>query len=150
VVLFKIVHTQFALPPTGLFSPTCVEHTMLTFWGDRHSFCDRVSRRDFLRVGAFGLGGLGLADVLRLRAESGTTKQPRAVIMVCLPGGPSHPKPNAINPAATDEYRGEFRPIHTNVPGFDICEHMPLQAKIADKLALVRTVQFVEPMQHEL
>jgi hypothetical protein len=122
---------------------------MLTFWGDKHSFCDRVTRRDFLRVGAFGIGGLTLADVLRLRAET-PTRKPRAVIMVCLAGGPSHLEMYDMKPAASEEYRGEFRPIHTNVPGFDICEHMPLQAKIADKLALVRTVQFVEPMQHEL
>jgi hypothetical protein len=55
-----------------------------------------------------------------------------------------------LKPDAPAEFRGEFRPIRTRVPGFDICEHLPLQARIADKLALVRTVQFVEPMQHEL
>src|SRR4051812_28924621 len=70
--------------------------------------------------------------------------------MICLPGGPSHLDTYDMKPAAPADYRGEFRPIRTNVPGFDICEHMPLQAKIADKLAVVRTVQFVEPMQHEL
>ena len=123
---------------------------MLTFWGDKHSFCDRVTRRDFLRVGALGIGGLTLADVLRLRAETRTTTKPRAVIMVCLAGGPSHLETYDMKPNATADYRGEFKPIRTNLPGLDICEHMPLQAKIADKLALVRTVQFVEPMQHEL
>jgi hypothetical protein len=75
---------------------------------------------------------------------------PRAVIMVCLAGGPSHIDMYDLKPGAPDDYRGEFKPIQTNVPGFDICEHMPLQAQIADKLALVRSVQFVEPMQHEL
>ena len=70
--------------------------------------------------------------------------------MVCLAGGPSHLDMYDLKPNAPVDYRGEFKPIKTNVPGFDICEHMPLQAKIADKLALVRTVQFVEPMQHEL
>jgi hypothetical protein len=123
---------------------------MLTFWGLPRRFCDRVSRRDFLKVGALGLGGLTLADVLRLRAQSGSTTKPRAVIMVCLAGGPSHIDTYDLKPAAPAEYRGEFKPIKTNVAGFDVCEHMPLQAKIADKLALVRTVQFVEPMQHEL
>ncbi len=116
------------------------------------------TRRDFLRVGALGLGGLALPDVLRLRAEAGgrreagagTTKSPRAVIMVCLAGGPSHLEMYDMKPDAPEDYRGAFRPVRTNVPGFDICEHMPLQTKIADKLALVRTVQFVEPMQHEL
>ncbi len=123
---------------------------MLTFWGDKHSFCDRVSRRDFLRIGACGIGGLTLADVLRLRAQSPTTTKPRAVIMVCLAGGPSHLDMYDMKPDASTDYRGEYKPIRTKVPGFDICEYMPLQAKIADKLALVRTVQFVEPMQHEL
>jgi Protein of unknown function (DUF1501) len=123
---------------------------MLTFWGGKHRNCDNISRRDFLRVGALGLGGLTLADVLRLQAQDKTGKSPRAVIMVCLGGGPSHIDMYDLKPDTPSEYRGEFKPIKTNVPGFDICEHLPLQAKIADKLALVRTVQFVEPLQHEL
>jgi hypothetical protein len=123
---------------------------MLTLWGRGRRFCDRVNRRDFLRVGALGLGGLTLADLLHLRARAGTAPTPRAVIMVCLAGGPSHIDTYDLKPDAPAEYRGDFRPIRTNVPGFDICELMPLQARIADKLALVRTVRFVEPMQHEL
>jgi len=123
---------------------------VLTLWGDQHRFCDRVNRRDFLRVGALGLGGLALPDLLRLRAESGSSSSPRAVIMVCLAGGPSHMDMYDMKPNAPADFRGEFRPIRSNVPGFDLCEHMPRQATIADKLALVRTVQFVEPMQHEL
>jgi hypothetical protein len=55
-----------------------------------------------------------------------------------------------MKPDAPEDYRGEFRSIRTNVAGFDICEHFPLQATIADRLALVRTVQFFEPMEHEL
>jgi Protein of unknown function (DUF1501) len=123
---------------------------MLTFWGPKRPYCDKINRRDFLQLGALGLGGLTLADVLRLRAESKTGSSPRAVIMVCLAGGPSHIDMYDLKPDAPSEFRGEFKPIRTNVPGFDICEHLPLQATIADKLALVRTVQFVEPMQHEL
>jgi hypothetical protein len=125
---------------------------MLALWGEKHRFCDGLSRRDFLGVGALGLGGLTLADVLRLRACAGerASSSPRAVIMVCLAGGPSHIDTYDMKPAAASECRGDFRPIPSNVPGFDICELMPLQATIADKLALVRTVQFIEPMQHEL
>jgi hypothetical protein len=123
---------------------------MLTFWGAKRRFCDSVSRRDFLRVGALGLGGLTLADLLRLRAQEGTKASPQAVIMVCLAGGPSHIDMYDLKPDAKAEIRGEFKPIKTNVPGFEISELMPLQARIADKLALVRTVHFVEPMQHEL
>jgi uncharacterized protein (DUF1501 family) len=122
---------------------------VLTLWGSERRFCDRVNRRDFLRLGALGLGGLALPDILRLQAASGT-KRARAVIMVCLAGGPSHLDTYDPKPDASTDYRGEFKPIRSNVPGFDLCEHMPMQAKIADKLALVRTVQFVEPMQHEL
>src|SRR4051794_11527703 len=107
---------------------------MLTLWGDQRRFCDRVTRRDFLRAGALGIGGLTLADVLRLRAEGKTTKAPRAVIMICLAGGPSHMDMYDMKPDAPADFRGEFKPIRTNVPGFDICEHMPLQTKIADKL----------------
>jgi hypothetical protein len=124
--------------------------TVLTLWGGRRRFCDQVSRRDFLRIGALGLGGLTLPDILRLHAQAGTGSSPRAVIMICLAGGPSHLDMYDMKPAAPADFRGEFKPIQTNVPGFAICEHMPLQARIADKLALVRTVQFVEPMQHEL
>src|SRR5438270_206927 len=123
---------------------------MLTLWGPKQRFCDNVSRRDFLRVGALGLGGLTLADLLRLRAQEGSKSLPRAVIMVCLAGGPSHIDMYDPKPDAKAEIRGAFKPIRSNVPGFEISDPMPLQAGIADKLALVRTVRFVEPMQHEL
>jgi hypothetical protein len=122
---------------------------MLTFW-DKPA-ANNASRRDFLKVGALGLGGLSLADVLRLQATAGTAqRRPKSVIMVVLAGGPSHIDMYDMKPNAPVEYRGEFEPIRTNVSGFDICEHMPRQATIADKLALVRTVQYSEPMQHEL
>lgn len=112
-----------------------------------------LSRRSFLRGCAVGLGGLSLADVLRLRAQTPGAEQrstPRAVIMVCLAGGPSHIDMYDMKPDAPAEYRGEYRPLRSNVPGFDICEHMPMQTQIADKLALVRSLKWVEPMQHEL
>ena len=95
-----------------------------------------------------------MADIFRLRAQSPSgpslKKSPRAVIMVCLAGGPSHLDMYDLKPNAPAEIRGEFRPIKTRVSGFDICEMMPLQAAISDKLALIRSLQFVEPMQHEL
>lgn len=113
-----------------------------------------LARRDLLKHGAIGIGGATLANVLRMQAASATSGSPppkaRSVIMVCLPGGPSHIDMYDLKPGAPVDYRGEFDPIRTNVPGFDISERFPLQARIADKLSLVRTVQFVEPMQHEL
>jgi hypothetical protein len=104
------------------------------------------TRRDFLHLGALSLGGLTLGDVLRLRAATPSARQPRqkSVIMIFLAGGPSHIDMYDLKPGAPREYRGEFRPIKTNVPGMEICELMPRQAKIADKFAILRGVQSVE------
>jgi hypothetical protein len=120
---------------------------MLTFWGRERTFCDGVSRREFLRVGALGAGALGLtlADVLRLEAASPAATvrrgaREKAVIMVYLPGGPSHIDMYDLKPEAPSEYRGEFKPIPTNVPGVQICEHFPRQARMFDKLAVLRAV----------
>lgn len=101
-----------------------------------------ASRRDFLRVGALGLGGLTVADLLRSRARAGETRRHKSVIFVYLFGGPSHVDTYDMKPDAPVEYRGEFKPSRSNVPGFDLCELMRLQAKIADKLALVRNMAF--------
>src|SRR5919199_5254116 len=102
-----------------------------------------LTRRGFLRLGTLTLGGLTLGDVLRLRAESPSpgTARPKSVIMIHLSGGPSHLDMYDMKPAAPSEYRGEFRPTRTNVPGVEICELMPGQAKIADKFAVLRGVQ---------
>lgn len=106
----------------------------------------RMTRRGFLRVGALTLGGLTLGDVLRLQAASPAPGQPRprSVLMIHLSGGPSHVDLYDMKPGAPAEYRGEFRPIPTNVPGIDLCELMPQQARIADKFAILRGVQFTE------
>ncbi len=110
---------------------------MLTFSADN-------SRRDFFRVGGLGLTGLALPDLLRARAATPGAERTRekAVIFVYLFGGPSHIDSYDMKPDAPVEVRGEFKPTKTNVPGFDICELMPMQAKIADKLALVRNLSF--------
>jgi hypothetical protein len=118
---------------------------MLTFLGASPlHFCDGLSRRNFLRLGTLGLGGLTLAELLQLKARGAVKPRTgsKAVIYVYLWGGPSHIDTYDMKPAAPVEYRGEFQPIKTNVPGFDICELMPLQATIADKLALVRNLKF--------
>jgi hypothetical protein len=119
---------------------------MLTLWGKRSSgrMCDGISRRDFLRVGALGVAGLSLADLWRLRAQGQAASRHKAVIMVYLPGGPSHIDMYDMKPDAPVEYRGEFKPIPTNVPGIDICELMPLQARIADQFAILRALKTVE------
>src|SRR3989442_15070794 len=121
---------------------------MLTFFnGDPARFCDGISRRSFLRAGGLALGGLALSDLLRLRAEGAVVPggQGKSVIMICLGGGPSHVDTYDMKPGAPAEVRGEFRPIKTNVPGMEICELMPRQARIADKFAVVRSATWQEP-----
>ncbi len=117
---------------------------MLTFLGRRRRYCDGISRRDFLRVGALTVGGLSMADLLRLDAQAAGPAPGKSVIMVFLHGGPSHLDMYDMKPAAPVEFRGEFRPIHSNVPGMDVCELMPRQAQIMDKLAVLRGLHFVE------
>lgn len=114
---------------------------MLTVFGQRRQFCDGVSRRDFLRIGGLAMGGLTLGDLLRCdaRAESKASRH-KSVIMIWLPGGPSHMDTYDLKPNAPAEYRGEFRPIASTVPGMDFCEHLPRHAAIADKLAVIRSV----------
>ena len=122
---------------------------MLTFWGGSRQVCDGVSRRDYLRVGALGAGafGLSLADVLRLQAApatvpgtTGRRTKDKAVIMVFLPGGPSPIDMYDPKPDAPAEYRGEFKAIGTNVDGAQICELFPRQARLMDKMAVLRAV----------
>jgi hypothetical protein len=124
---------------------------MLTFFnGPARRNCDGVSRRSFLKVGALSLGGLALPEALRLQAQGAVSPSGRAksVIMICLEGGPSHVDMYDLKPGAPAEIRGEFRPIRTNVPGIQICEHLPRQARLADKFSLVRSVTWQE-VEHQ-
>src|SRR5882672_2790688 len=98
---------------------------MLTIYGNSSRFCDGVSRRNFMKIGAIGLAGLSLPQVLRAEAAAGTRNSHKAVIMVYLPGGPSHQDMFDLKPDAPSDIRGEFNPIKTNVDGIQICEHMP-------------------------
>src|SRR5262245_30412417 len=105
-----------------------------------------VSRRSFLRVGALGVAGLSMSDVFRHRAmaaANGNAKQSdpdTSVIFIWLPGGPPHMETYDMKPDAPADYRGDFRPIDTNVKGIQVCELLPRHAKIADKYTLVRSV----------
>lgn len=120
---------------------------MITLCGKKQKYCDGFNRRDFLRIGGLGLGGLGLTDLLRQdarAADAGDTRRGKSVIYVVLGGGPSHIDMWDLKPDAPDEYRGPFHPIATRLPGVRICEHMPLQARIMDQLALLRGIRSVE------
>lgn len=103
----------------------------------------RMTRRDCVKIGAIGLGGLSLPDLFRLRGlAEGVKAAPRAksVILLFLSGGPSQLDMWDMKPDAPEEIRGTFRPIDTVVPGVRICEHLPRMARLADKYAIVRSV----------
>jgi hypothetical protein len=104
----------------------------------------RLGRRAFLRVGSLGLFGLSLPDLLRARARAaeggGPAPKDTAVVLFYMAGGPSHVDTYDLKPAAPEEYRGEFRETATSVPGIRICEHLPLQARHMDKMAVVRSL----------
>src|SRR5262249_55618617 len=119
---------------------------MITLLGTpRHS--QRISRRNLLQLGTLGLGGLALPDLLRLQPLGNALPEvsrslPKPVIRFWLYGGPSHIDMYDLKPEAPANYRGEFKPIRTNVPGLDICELLPLQSRLADKFALIRNMKF--------
>ncbi|MFN8856118.1 MAG: DUF1501 domain-containing protein [Planctomycetaceae bacterium] len=106
-------------------------------------FCDGVSRRDFLRIGTLAAmgtgGGWGLPEILKAESLSGK-KSPKSVIMIYLVGGPPHQDMFDLKPDAPKEVAGPWRPIATNVPGFEICEAFPQLAKQADKLTVIRSL----------
>ena len=100
-----------------------------------------ISRRSFLSAGTLGLGGLSLADTLRLRSEAGESAVPEtSVIFVWLPGGPPHMEMYDMKPNAPADYRGIFNPISTVTPGLDVCELMPLHTSVADRYNIIRSV----------
>jgi hypothetical protein len=105
-----------------------------------HGGC-RQSRRSFLRFGSLGLGGMMLADLFRLRAE-GKAPRAKSVIMVLLRGGPSHIDMYDMKPDAPVEIRGEFKPSASKIPGMHLCELLPGQAQISDKLTIIRNMKF--------
>lgn len=111
--------------------------------GTSRAYCDGVSRRHFLQVGVAGMATASLSTVLRARAEaasvSGASKD-TSVILMWLDGGPGHMDTYDLKPDAPAEYRGIWRPIRTNVPGMEISELFPRQAKLADKFSLIRSL----------
>ena len=104
--------------------------------------CDGIARRDFIRIGAItGFSfGFGLNQFLAQAAQTAPSGKAKAAIFVRLGGGPSHMDTFDLKPDAPDTHRGEFKPIGTNVPGIQICEHLPKLAQCADKYALLRGV----------
>jgi hypothetical protein len=113
------------------------------------SFCDGLTRRDFLHAGAISALGLTLPGLMQQEAAGGVRDRDLNCIMLFLVGGPSHidtwdPKPNA--PA---EIRGPFQPISTNVAGIQITEIFPRMARHCDKVSLIRSVYHTATAVHD-
>ena len=101
------------------------------------------SRRAFLKAGSLVFGGLSLPELLRQRAkaeERGRPAKNTSVILLFMEGGPSHMETYDMKPNAPQEYRGEFTPITTQVPGMDVCELMPLHARYTNKMTFIRSI----------
>ncbi len=113
---------------------------MLTLLGQRQRFCDNISRRDFLQVGGLAVGGLTLPKLLKAEQAAGRRATGKSIINIYLPGGPTHMDTFDLKPRAPREFRGEFMPIATNVPGMEICELMPKLAQMGDRFSVIRSI----------
>ena len=104
-------------------------------------FRGRCNRRDLLKIGALGLTGLALPQLLQAESRHRDRRgRAKSVILLYQFGGPSHIDTFDPKPSAPAEIRGEFRSIATRMPGVRICEHLPRLARLADRYALVRSV----------
>ena len=113
---------------------------MLRFLGRKYTHCDGVTRRHFLTAGTVGMGGLSLPQLLRAEAEQGIGSSNKAIINIHLDGGPPQMDTIDLKPNAPAEVRGEFRPISTRIPGFQVCELMPKLAGMADQFSYIRSL----------
>ena len=113
---------------------------MLTLTGSSYRLCDGVSRRAMLKIGALGMGGLSLPQILRAEERAGIRNSNKAIIMIYMCGAPPHQDMYDLKMDAPSEIRGPFQPIKTNVPGVEICEYLPRMAGIMDKLVPLRAV----------
>lgn len=105
-----------------------------------------ITRREILQAGYSGLLGVGLSSIVagRLQGASSSAKgplaSPKSILIVFLTGAASHHDTFDMKPQAPEDVRGEFKPIATTIPGYHICEHLPLMAARAHKYAVVRTL----------
>ncbi|MEX0675820.1 MAG: DUF1501 domain-containing protein [Pirellulales bacterium] len=119
---------------------------MLSIEDRPYTLCDRITRRELMRIGGLNLLGLSLPALLRAQAQAATVAgdptfgRAKNVIYLWLQGGPPQHETFDPKPLAPVEIRGPFRPIATNVPGIQFCELLPRTARIADRLAVVRSM----------
>jgi hypothetical protein len=124
---------------------------MLTLQSDKTvQFCDGLTRRDFLRVGALSAGAVGvsLADLAKLEAAGGKSSDINCILLFLI-GAPSQLDTWDLKPSAPDTVRGPFKPAKTNVPGMEFCEHFPQMATMADRFSIVRSVYHKAAPIHE-
>jgi hypothetical protein len=113
-----------------------------------HRNCAGIARRDFIQIGLHGVLGLGLCDLLRMKAQAGVAPNGGSnvnCIMIWLDGGPSHYESFDPKPDAPAEVRGQFKTIPTSVPGVHFSECVPELAKCFDKYTVVRSVCHKDP-----
>ena len=110
--------------------------------GPTGRYCDGADRRSFLQLGVAGMASVGLPQLLQAKTASGqsSTSRDTSVILIWLDGGPGHMDLYDMKPDAPAEYRGLWKPIRTRVPGFDVTELFPKQAKLTDKFSMVRSL----------
>lgn len=113
---------------------------MLEITGMEQRLCDGITRRTALKIGALGMGGLSLPGLLRAEQAAGIRQSHKCVIMIYMVGAPPHQDMYDLKMEASAEIRGEFQPIATDVPGIEICEHMPYMAKIMNRCVPLRSV----------
>lgn len=118
--------------------------------GCRRSDHPQIGRRDLLQVGALGLFGAGLADLLRLEAQSAAPlpkPAAKAVVFIFQSGGPSQHETFDPKPEAPEGIRGEYGVTQTRLPGVSFCEYLPRLAQRADRFSIVRTLHHVADRQ---
>ena len=99
-----------------------------------------VNRRVVLQAGFSSLLGISLPGLLQLQAASGARGRRTSLIFVEMAGGPTQFETYDPKPDAPVEFRGEFQPIGTSIPGVQFSEWLPEQAKIAEKLCVIRSI----------
>ncbi len=127
---------------------------MLRILGSKRTLCDRISRRELLRVGGLGLAGLSLADLLRGHDAAAEHSQDRprsfgrakSVILLHLYGSPSQLEWVDPKPDAPVEIRGELRSIPSSLPGCDVCELLPNFGKVMDRTTVLRSMTHPYPL----
>ena len=115
---------------------------ILSQFAERTVFCDRVSRRRMLQIGALGTFGLTLPGLIRAEQAAlphAAARSKKSVILIWMHGGPSQLDTFDMKPAAPAEYRGAFSPIASSLPGLEVCELLPEHAKVMDRCTVIRS-----------